>query len=128
MGTTGVSSPSPKSRFPKLACAVCLGPPCCPAQPALAQSNSLYALRDTETEEMLRSYEMPLARAAGLGSHACLSGAGPEINAFATYPDADIFICAGILLWLRKPNELMGVMAHETGHSRRGICRAASMA
>ncbi len=42
-----------------------------------------------------------------------------EINAFATYPE-DIFICAGILLWLHTPNELIGVMAHETGHLSAG--------
>ena len=38
--------------------------------PALAQNNAVYALRDTETEEMLRSYEMPLANAAGLDLNA----------------------------------------------------------
>jgi len=42
-----------------------------------------------------------------------------EINAFATQPE-DIFINAGILLWLKKPNELIGVMAHETGHIAAG--------
>ena len=89
--------------------------------PALAQNNRIFALRDTETEEMLRSYEMPLARAAGLdlnAVHVYLAGDN-EINAFATYPE-DIFICAGILLWLQRPNELIGVMAHETGHLSAG--------
>ena len=87
--------------------------------PAHAQGMSV--LRDTETEEMLRSYEMPLARAAGLdvnNVHIYLMGS-PEINAFATQP-ADIYIFSGILLWLRKPNELIGVMAHETGHISAG--------
>jgi predicted Zn-dependent protease len=42
-----------------------------------------------------------------------------EINAVTTYPE-DIFVFAGILLWLRKPNELIGVMAHETGHISAG--------
>ncbi len=89
--------------------------------PAAAQNNSIYALRDTETEEMLRSYELPLARAAGLdlnSVHVYMIG-DMEINAFATQPE-DIFIFAGILLWLRKPNELIGVMAHETGHLAAG--------
>jgi predicted Zn-dependent protease len=89
--------------------------------PAYAQNNSAYALRDTETEEMLRGYEMPLARAAGLDVNTTRVFLAPdlEINAFATQPQ-DIFICAGILLWLRKPNELIGVMAHETGHLSAG--------
>ena len=44
------------------------------------------------------------------------------INAFATYGDGgeNIFIFSGILLWLQKPNELIGVMAHETGHISAG--------
>jgi predicted Zn-dependent protease len=89
--------------------------------PAYAQGISL--LRDTETEEMLRSYEAPLARAAGLdpSPRVWLVG-GNEINAFATYGDGgeNIFIFSGILLWLRTPNELIGVMAHETGHISAG--------
>jgi predicted Zn-dependent protease len=85
------------------------------------QNNSVYALRDTETEELLRSYEQPLARAAGLDSNAVktyLMG-DLQINAFATQPE-DIFIFAGILLWVRTPGELIGVMAHETGHLSAG--------
>ena len=91
------------------------------ALPASAQGISL--LRDTETEEALRSYETPLARAAGLDPvpRVWLVG-GNEINAFATYGDGgeNIFIFAGILMWLRTPNELIGVMAHETGHISAG--------
>ena len=112
----------PKSRLRKLAATTCLTAALLSAaEPALAQSNSGYALRDTETEEMLKSYEMPLARAAGLemaSMHVYLAP-DTEVNAFATYPE-DIFICAGILLWLHKPNELVGVMAHETGHLAAG--------
>jgi predicted Zn-dependent protease len=91
------------------------------AVPAQAQNNRVFALRDTETEEMLRSYEMPLARAAGLDLNSVNVYLAPdtEINAVTTYPE-DIFIFAGILLWLRKPNELIGVMAHETGHISAG--------
>ncbi|HWA68759.1 MAG TPA: M48 family metalloprotease [Rhizomicrobium sp.] len=89
--------------------------------PALAQGISI--LRDTETEEMLRSYETPLGRAAGLNPvpRVWLVG-NNEINAFASYGDGgeNIFIFSGILLWLRKPNELIGVMAHETGHIAAG--------
>ena len=89
--------------------------------PASAQGISL--LRDTETEEMLRSYETPLARAAGLDPVPRVWLVGDNIiNAFATYGDGgeNIFIFSGILLWLQKPNELIGVMAHETGHISAG--------
>ncbi|MBN9590589.1 MAG: M48 family metalloprotease [Alphaproteobacteria bacterium] len=86
-----------------------------------AQAQGMSVLRDTETEEMLRNYEMPLAKAAGLdvnNVHVYLMGS-PEINAFATQP-ADIYVFSGILLWLKRPNELIGVMAHETGHIAAG--------
>ena len=45
-----------------------------------------------------------------------------EINAFASYGEGgeNIFIFSGILLWLHTPNELIGVMAHETGHISAG--------
>lgn len=80
-------------------------------------------LRDTETEEMLRSYETPLARAAGLDPVPRVWLVGDNIiNAFVTYgdPGENMFIFAGILLWLKTPNELIGVMAHETGHISAG--------
>ncbi len=89
--------------------------------PAMAQGIQL--LRDTETEEMLRSYEEPLAKAAGLNPspRVWLLGNG-DINAFATFGDGgeNIFIFAGILMFTKTPNELIGVMAHETGHISGG--------
>ena len=87
------------------------------SSPAFAQ------LRDTETEEMLNSYERPLARAAGLDPSPRVWLVGDNIiNAFATYGEngENIFIFSGILLWLKTPNELIGVMAHETGHISAG--------
>jgi predicted Zn-dependent protease len=85
--------------------------------PAQAQNNSVFALRDTETEELLKSYELPLARAAGLDPNAVHTYVMGDLslNAFATQPE-DIFILAGMLLWVKSPSELIGVMAHETGH------------
>ncbi|HEY2010788.1 MAG TPA: M48 family metalloprotease [Rhizomicrobium sp.] len=92
------------------------------ALPAWAQDD-MGLLRDTETEEMLRRYEMPLARAAGLDPVPKVWLIGDnEVNAFASYGDGgeNIFIFSGILLWLHSPNELIGVMAHETGHISAG--------
>jgi len=87
--------------------------------PALAQEIPI--LRDTETEEMLKSYEQPLAKAAGLNPDAVrvwLVG-DPEVNAFAAFGQ-NIFIQSGIILYVKSPNELIGVMAHETGHIKAG--------
>src|SRR6201995_3618216 len=89
--------------------------------PAYAQ-DEISMLRDTETEEMLRAYEAPLARAAGLDPSPKVWLVNGPINAFASYGDGgeNIFIFSGILLWLRNPNEMIGVMAHETGHISAG--------
>ncbi len=90
--------------------------------PAYAQEE-IRLLRDTETEEMLRSYEAPLARAAGLDPSPKVWLVNGPINAFASYgPEGgeNIFIFSGILLWLKNPNEMIGVMAHETGHISAG--------
>jgi predicted Zn-dependent protease len=93
------------------------------AAPAYAQSISL--LRDTETEDMLKSYEAPLAKAGGLtpAPRVWLVGSSPDnVNAFASYGDGgeNIFVMSGILLYCKNPNELIGVMAHETGHIAAG--------
>jgi predicted Zn-dependent protease len=90
--------------------------------PAYAQDDSIGLLRDTETEEMLRGYEAPLAKAAGLDPSPKVWLVNGPINAFASYGDGgeNIFIFSGILLWLRSPNEMIGVMAHETGHISAG--------
>jgi len=86
------------------------------------QAQDISMLRDTETEEMLRSYEAPLAHAAGLDPVPKVWLVQGPINAFASYGDGgeNIFIFSGILLWLQTPNELIGVMAHETGHISAG--------
>ena len=92
---------------------------CLGTAPAYAQGISL--LRDTETEDMLKSYEAPLSKAAGLDPqavHMYLVG-DPEVNAFAA-EGQNIFIMSGIILYCKNPNELIGVMAHETGHIAAG--------
>jgi predicted Zn-dependent protease len=89
--------------------------------PASAQQMTL--LRDTETEDMLKSFEAPVAKAAGIDPvpRVWLIGS-PEVNAFATYGDGgeNIFIMSGIMLYCKNPNELIGVMSHETGHIAAG--------
>jgi predicted Zn-dependent protease len=87
--------------------------------PAMAQGINI--LRDTETEEMLKSYEAPLAKAAGLDPNAVRVWLvqDPEVNAFAA-EGQNMFIMSGIILALKSPNEMIGVMAHETGHIKAG--------
>ncbi len=94
-------------------------------QPAAAQAISI--IRDTEIERVLRGYEVPLMVAAGVDPTTVKLYIvdDPEINAFATQSPADdeqedIFINAGLLIQLKTPNQVIGVLAHETGHIAGG--------
>lgn len=89
------------------------------AAPAVAQGIQL--LQDTETERTLRSYEDPILVAAGLDPHAVKIYIvnDPTINAFAA-EGQNIFVNAGLFMQLKTPNELIGVLAHETGHIAGG--------
>ncbi|HTT96789.1 MAG TPA: M48 family metalloprotease [Rhizomicrobium sp.] len=87
--------------------------------PATAQGISL--LQDTETERALRSYEDPILKVAGLDPHAVKMYIvnDPSINAFAA-EGQNIFVNSGLFIQLKTPNELIGVLAHETGHIAGG--------
>jgi predicted Zn-dependent protease len=88
-------------------------------EPALAQAVQL--VRDTETERLLKSYEDPILVAAGLDPAAVKMYLvqDPTINAFAA-EGQNIFVNTGLLQQLRTPNEVIGVLAHETGHIAGG--------
>ena len=87
--------------------------------PASAQGIPL--LRDTETELLLKSYEDPLAKAAGLDPTAIKIYLVNDmvVNAFVA-EGQNLFIFSGMLLYVHLPNEIIGVMAHETGHIAGG--------
>ncbi|MGD0144839.1 MAG: M48 family metalloprotease, partial [Rhizomicrobium sp.] len=94
-------------------------------QPAAAQAISI--IRDTEIERVLRGYEEPLLTAAGVDPSTIKLYLvdDPTINAFAAQSPADnegedIFINAGLLIQLKTPNQVIGVLAHETGHIAGG--------
>ena len=91
------------------------------APPARAQGGGIQLLRDTETERLLRSYQVPLLVAAGLqpeAVHLYLVN-DPTINAFVA-EGQNMFLNAGLLMELKTPNQVTGVMAHETGHMEHG--------
>ncbi|MBU6298141.1 MAG: M48 family metallopeptidase [Alphaproteobacteria bacterium] len=89
------------------------------AQPVLAQGIDL--LQDTETERLLRSYEDPILKVAGLDPTAVKMYIvnDTSLNAFVA-EGQNIFVNAGLFIRLKSPNELKGVLAHETGHMAGG--------
>lgn len=98
-----------------------------------ATAQELSVIRDTETESALRAWADPVFKAAGLSQkqvNIVLVG-NPSVNAFVA-GGANIFIYTGLIEKADFAEEVIGVMAHETGHitgghliaSRRAMERA----
>lgn len=85
--------------------------------PASAQS----LIRDTEIEETLRKFTDPILRAANLQTSSVdlYLVNDPSLNAFVTRGQ-NIFVHTGLILEAKTPNQLKGVLAHETGHIAAG--------
>ncbi len=85
------------------------------AMPARSQGISL--IRDAETERMIRGYSDPILAAAGIqpSSVRIYLVNDASINAFVTV-GRRMFINTGLILAADRPNQIIGVIAHETGH------------
>ena len=86
-----------------------------------ASAQSLPLIRDTEIENLLKDYSRPIFRAAGLGAQniAMRIIRHDSFNAFVL-DGHNVFINSGTLLQAKTPNEVIGVIAHETGHITGG--------
>ncbi len=86
-----------------------------------AEAAGLLIIRDAETETLLRTYAIPLYRAAGLPDRLVriFLVEDPAINAFVA-PGNRMFLNTGLILRARDALEVIGVMAHETGHVADG--------
>jgi predicted Zn-dependent protease len=84
---------------------------------APARAQGLNIIRDTEIENLLQAYARPVFQAGGLEPNAITIRLIQDnsINAFVTQGNA-MFIHTGLLLAAKNSNEVIGVMAHETGH------------
>ncbi|MBL4871409.1 MAG: M48 family metallopeptidase [Robiginitomaculum sp.] len=91
----------------------------CITLPSLATAQSL--LRDTEIEQTLRAYTNPILRAANLNTSSVdmYLVNDKTLNAFVTRGQ-NIFIHTGLILEAENPNQLKGVIAHESGHIAAG--------
>ncbi|RTL52988.1 MAG: M48 family peptidase [Bradyrhizobiaceae bacterium] len=78
-------------------------------------------LRDAETEQLLRDYSRPILRAAGLEKQnvQVVIINDPSFNAFVA-DGRRIFVNYGALRESETPNQIIGVLAHETGHLAGG--------
>ena len=78
-------------------------------------------IRDAETEGLLRTYAKPIVSAAGLGSQGIRIHIVNDRNFNAFVVDGqNMFVHAGALMNAKTPNQMIGVIAHETGHITGG--------
>jgi len=96
-----------------LVAALCLGPRVTHAAELL--------LRDAEIENDIKIIASPIWRAAGLEPNdvGIYLVQDSQLNSFVAGGQA-IFINSGLILRAENPNQLLGVIAHETGHITGG--------
>lgn len=90
----------------------------------IAQTSAALAgglIRDSEIEALIADYAEPIFRTAGLGSqniHIHIIN-DQSFNAFVI-DGQNMFIHTGAIMKSETPNQLIGVIAHETGHISGG--------
>ena len=119
------TSPPPLTRLKSLAHKASAGALCAAVLLAplhvQAQDAGINLIRDTEIEETLHVDSDPIFRAAGLNPkdvNILLVG-DKELNAFTANGQL-IAVNTGLIIETATPNELEGVIAHETGHAAGG--------
>jgi predicted Zn-dependent protease len=105
-----------RSKFGPLAAAAMVA-----LAPALARAQSINIIRDAEIEAILQKDGYPVWEAAGLDAkHVRVILVGDkDINAF-TAGGLTIYVNTGLIEATKTPNQLIGVIAHETGHIAGG--------
>ena len=80
-------------------------------------AEQLPIVRDAETERLLKDYARPILNAAGLRDDSVqpILINNKSFNAFVA-DSKRIFINLGVIMEAETPNEVIGVLAHETGH------------
>jgi predicted Zn-dependent protease len=91
------------------------------APAAEAQGGNKTIIRDAEIEALLRDYAGPIFAAAGVSSRDAdvVLVLNREFNAFVA-SGRRMVVHTGVLIQAKAPNEVIGVLAHETGHLAGG--------
>jgi predicted Zn-dependent protease len=99
------------------AIALAIAPMAAPAQ----EKKGPPILRDTESEQLLREYTRPILRTAGLEKQniQMVIINDSAFNAFVA-DGHRIFVNYGAIMQSETPNQIIGVLAHETGHLAGG--------
>jgi predicted Zn-dependent protease len=100
-----------------------------PAPASAQEDGGVSIIRDTEIEAILRKDCDPIFVAAGLTpQNVQIHIVGDkELNAFSA-AGQQVFLNTGLIIEAKSPNQLIGVIAHETGHIAGGhIARSGEM-
>ena len=90
-------------------------------QPVIANAQALRFIRDAEIEDLLADYARPIFKAAGLATQRVKVRIIEDHNFNAFVLDGrNVFINSGALEQADTPNDIIGVLAHETGHIAGG--------
>lgn len=94
-------------------------------------AKAISLIRDTEIEQLLKEYTDPIVSAANLDPNvvSLYIVNDPSLNAFVV-GGHNIFFHTGMIVAVDNPNQLKGVIAHETAHiaGRHGALRRDAMA
>jgi len=85
------------------------------------QGQRINLIRDAEMENTIRTFVTPIWKVAGLDPSAVeiMIVQDNALNAFVAGGQR-IFLNTGLIMRTERPNQLIGVMAHETGHIAGG--------
>ena len=122
MRPTRARPATPAARATALATALAIALAGGPARAQPAPMNvGVPLIRDAEIEQLLRDYTTPVLRAAGLGPQniQVVIINDRTFNAFVM-DGRRIFVNTGALIESTTPNQIIGVLAHETGHIAGG--------
>ena len=91
-----------------------------PSLAARAQGNQTI-IRDAEIEQLMRDYATPVFRVSGInaGATKIILVGSRDFNAFVA-SGRKVFVNAGVIMESSTPNQVIGVLAHETGHIAGG--------
>lgn len=91
------------------------------APPAEARRDRPTIIRDAELESVIRTISVPLFEAAGLESRSVHTYIVRDnsLNAFVA-GGQNVFVHTGLIMAADNVNQLVGVIAHETGHISGG--------
>jgi predicted Zn-dependent protease len=92
-------------------------PPLPASADVIPGASSVSIARDAEIEALVQDYARPIFKAAGLrtGSIQIFLVPDQTFNAFVANANS-MFLNVGTLITSETPNEVIGVIAHETGH------------